>query len=133
MSIGKNAIKRVENNGYSKVKTEAPDMVNSTVIGATDKQVIDMIEKQVAKNTTKKVAQTKSPTPKASTPKKATQKPAVKVTKLTPPTAVVDENLPKIEKPIEEVKTPVKTAKKKAENENGKTYAFGQELPVYLL
>ena len=31
MSIGKNAIKRVENNGYSKVKTAAPDMENSSV------------------------------------------------------------------------------------------------------
>ena len=31
MPIGKNAIKRVENNGYSKVKTDAPDMENSTV------------------------------------------------------------------------------------------------------
>ena len=32
MPIGKNAIKRVENNGYSKVKTSAPDMENSNVI-----------------------------------------------------------------------------------------------------
>ena len=44
MSIGKNAIKRVENNGYSNVKTTAPDMVNSTVIGATSEQVLEMVE-----------------------------------------------------------------------------------------
>ena len=31
MPIGKNAIKRVENNGYSKVKTTAPDMENSVI------------------------------------------------------------------------------------------------------
>ena len=31
MPIGKNALKRVENNGYSKVKSTAPDMENSVV------------------------------------------------------------------------------------------------------
>lgn len=31
MPIGKNAIKRVENNGYSNVETSAPDMENSVV------------------------------------------------------------------------------------------------------
>ena len=31
MPIGKNSIKRVANNGYSNVKTSAPDMENSTV------------------------------------------------------------------------------------------------------
>ena len=35
MPIGKNAIKRVENNGYSKVATSAPDMENSKVIEPT--------------------------------------------------------------------------------------------------
>ena len=32
MPIGKNAIKRVANNGYSNVKTTAPDMENSEVV-----------------------------------------------------------------------------------------------------
>lgn len=32
MPIGKNAIKRVENNGYSNVKTDAPDMLDSEVL-----------------------------------------------------------------------------------------------------
>ena len=31
MPIGKNAIKRVTNNGYSNVKTSAPDMENRVV------------------------------------------------------------------------------------------------------
>ena len=31
MSIGKNAIKRVENNGYSHVHSDAPDMENSVI------------------------------------------------------------------------------------------------------
>ena len=32
MPIGKNSIKRVANNGYSAVKTSAPDMENSTEV-----------------------------------------------------------------------------------------------------
>ena len=36
MPIGKNAIKRVENNGYSKVKSTAPDMENSEVVVAVE-------------------------------------------------------------------------------------------------
>lgn len=32
MPIGKNAIKRVENNGYSNVKSSAPDMENSEIV-----------------------------------------------------------------------------------------------------
>lgn len=59
MSIGKNAIKRVENNGYSNVKTEAPDMVNSTVIGATSPEVIEMVEKEVQKQVAPKKAPAK--------------------------------------------------------------------------
>lgn len=31
MPIGENAIKRVENNGYSKVQTSCPDMENSEI------------------------------------------------------------------------------------------------------
>ena len=60
MSIGKSAIKRVENNGYSKVKTDAPDMQNSHVIAAPAEEVMEKlvapIEKKKApvKKTTKK-------------------------------------------------------------------------------
>lgn len=52
MPIGKNAIKRVENNGYSKVESKAPDMENSQVA-----------EKPVAPKSTKKPA-AKKPAPK---------------------------------------------------------------------
>ena len=45
MPIGKNAIKRVENNGYSKVKTDAPDMENSHVIANPD---VQFVEKMIA-------------------------------------------------------------------------------------
>ncbi len=80
MPIGKNAIKRVENNGYSKVKTDAPDMVNSTVIGATDEQVIKMVESQVEnkieepKKEEVKIESAKKTTAKKTANKKPTQK-----------------------------------------------------------
>lgn len=62
MPIGKNAIKRVENNGYSKVKTSAPDMDNSTVIAKPDAQVVEVLVSPVEtkkKCATKKCAKSK--------------------------------------------------------------------------
>lgn len=56
MPIGKNAIKRVANNGYSKVKTSAPDMENSNVIANPDVQVTEKLVAPVAKATAKKTA-----------------------------------------------------------------------------
>ena len=65
MSIGKSAIKRVENNGYSKVKTAAPDMQNSHVIAAPAEEVTEKLIAPIeAKKTVKKMPK------KASAPKK---------------------------------------------------------------
>jgi topoisomerase IA-like protein len=100
MPIGKNAIKRVENNGYSNVKTEAPDMVNSTVIGATSEQVMNMVESQVEN----KVEEPKKEEVKKPSAKKTTAK-----------------------------KTVAKKPAKKSEEKPGKSYACGEELPIYLL
>ena len=65
MPIGKNAIKRVENNGYSKVKTSAPDMENSNVIANPDPQTIEKmvapVEKAAKKTAAKKPAAKKTP------------------------------------------------------------------------
>ena len=46
MPIGKNAINRVKNNGYSNVETSAPDMENS-VIANPDPQVVEKMVKPV--------------------------------------------------------------------------------------
>ncbi|MBQ3234759.1 MAG: hypothetical protein IJA97_01200 [Clostridia bacterium] len=131
MSIGKNAIKRVENNGYSKVKTEAPDMINSTVIGATDPQVINMIEKSVEKKPVAKATTAKKTT---STAKKATSsKPvAQKVEEVKKPAPATKAEEVKSE-PNKPVKTVKKAPIKPIKSENGKTYKCGDELPVYLL
>ena len=56
MPIGKNAIKRVENNGYSNVKTSAPDMENSNVIANLDPQVMEKMVAPVEQETAAKTA-----------------------------------------------------------------------------
>ena len=65
MSIGKSAIKRVENNGYSKVKTDAPDMQNSHVIASPSEEVMEKlvapVEKKAAKSQTKKAPARRKP------------------------------------------------------------------------
>ena len=76
MPIGKNAIKRVENNGYSKVKTAAPDMENSSVIPNISEEVMEKMVKPVEK----KAAAKKTPAKTSAPAKKAApaKKPAVK-------------------------------------------------------
>ena len=59
MPIGKNALKRVTNNGYSKVASEAPDMENSTHEPETVTPKVEEPKKSVtkekkAKSSTKK-------------------------------------------------------------------------------
>lgn len=88
MSIGKSAIKRVENNGYSKVKSDAPDMQNSHVIAAPNEEVMEKLVKPVEKKTVK--TQTK---------KTATSKKCVKTTR----------------------------------KDGFVSFAFGEDLPYYLL
>lgn len=78
MAIGKNAIKRVENNGYSNVKTSAPDMENSNVIAKPDAQVVEKliapVEEQCAKKTTAKKTTAKKPATKKPATKKVQEK-----------------------------------------------------------
>ena len=68
MSIGKSAIKRVENNGYSKVKTAAPDMQNSHVIAAPAEEVTEKLIAPIEAKTTAKKTRKKT-TKNASLPK----------------------------------------------------------------
>ncbi len=79
MPIGKNAIKRVENNGYSHVQTTAPDMENSHVIANVDEQVMQTLVKPVedgTKKTAPKKTSGKSGTKKSTVAKKPTTKQA---------------------------------------------------------
>ena len=136
MPIGKNAIKRISNNGYSNVTTSAPDMENSVVNEekeiAPKKQetakktapVSKISPKASAKKTPSANASTKAPTKKASP--KAAPKSAPKAT-----------SAPKKSMEVEPTLSPVNTAKKvtgKTENkrDNGCIH-IGGELPIHLL
>ena len=88
MPIGKNAIKRVENNGYSNVKTSAPDMENSNVIANPDVQVVEKLIAPVEKATAKK-----APAKKTVAKKAPAKKPAVKAA----PTAPAKDNFARVE------------------------------------
>ena len=68
MPIGKNALKRVTNNGYSNVSTSAPDMENSEVAEVKEKE-----EKPATKKSTKKPATTEVKVTKAEEKKPATK------------------------------------------------------------
>ena len=70
MPIGKNSIKRVINNGYSKVTTDAPDMENSVVL-TEEKPAPKKKSAAGSASTAKKTAETKTATAKT-TAKKAT-------------------------------------------------------------
>ena len=119
MPIGKNSIKRV-NNGYSKVKTSAPDMENSTVIAKPDAQVENVIIKEVEKKTAAKKAPAKITAEKKPAAKKeADKKSAVKGG--AKPTA----------KKEAAKKAPSLKEEKKADG--FEKFSLGCDLPTYLL
>ena len=67
MPVGKNSLKRVTNNGYSKVATTAPDMDNSVVVTPEEtKEEIKVVEVKAApkKNTAPKTKKPATPKPK---------------------------------------------------------------------
>ena len=76
MPVGKNALKRVSNNGYSKVNTAAPDMEHSEVV---EPEVKLTEKKPVAKKPTVTKPAPKT-APKAKTANK-TEKPKEKDTR----------------------------------------------------
>ncbi len=84
MPIGKNALKRVENNGYSKVESSAPDMENSSVIANIDQQVVDKIIAPVEEKTKAKKS---AKAPVAAPVEQAPAKPKRKYTKKAKPAA----------------------------------------------
>ena len=116
MPIGKNAIKRVENNGYSKVKSSAPDMENSHVIAAPDPQVTEKLIAPVEEATKKAAAKKPAAKKPASTaPKKPTAKKPASTAKK--PAA----KKPAVKKPVEQKKDSFASVK------------LGSDLPYYLL
>lgn len=67
MPVGKNSLKRVTNNGYSKVEAKAPDMENSEIITpAEPKEEVKVVEVKAApkKNTAPRTKKPATPKPK---------------------------------------------------------------------
>lgn len=142
MPIGKNAIKRVSNNGYSKVKTTAPDMENSVsveeiaeapidvevVFNAEEKLEIQKAESRV-KASNKAPAKSKSSEPK----KEAAPK---KVARTEPKKEAAPKKSLEKEPDLSPVKTAEKVIEKPAEkNERqGDGYVnLGGKMPIHLL
>ena len=105
MPIGKNAIKRVTKNGYSNVKTEAPDMENS-VIATPQEPVI--------------------PTKKAEP-----SKPKKTCTKKTAPKKSLEKE--PVLSPVNTAKRVTKKSTKNEESRENGFVNIGKELPIYLL
>ena len=113
MPIGKNAIKRVSNNGYSSVKTTAPDMENS-VVTEEKATVTETVTPPSVEPKAKKPRTAKKPSAKQAAPKKSME----------------------TEPDFSPVKTAEKVTKKntKSEARQGDGYVnLGGELPYYLL
>ena len=119
MPIGKNALKRVTNNGYSKVSVSAPDMENSTVeaVAEEKKKAAPKSEKNPAPKAPVAKAE-KKPAPKAPVAK-AEKKPAPKKKPATP------------KAPIE--KKPQKAEEKITRPDGFIRFGLGADLPVHLL
>ena len=146
MPIGKNAIKRVANNGYSKVNTSAPDMENSVV-----EEKKSAPKKTPAKNPAPKAVTqnkkstsatgTKNPAPKAATVIEEAKKPAAKKSaapKNAQKKTAAAAPKPEMKKSMETEPSfnPVNTAEKvtRDREKNEKGYVnLGSALPVYLL
>lgn len=76
MPIGKNAIKRVSNSGYSNVQTSAPDMENSTIAKAEEAPKVE--EPKIEAPKIEAPATTPEVAPKKTAPKKTAKKPVKK-------------------------------------------------------
>lgn len=125
MPIGKNAIKRVTNNGYSNVKTTAPDMENSIVTEA--KKPVEKKKSTVAEKSKTAAAQE---APKAAANKTSATKAEKKVcaTRTSPAPQKSMETEPEL--------APAKTLEKvvKSTQREGNGYVnLGGKLPYYLL
>ena len=122
MPIGKNAIKRVSNNGYSKVATSAPDMENSTIVKEPAKKETPKKTAPVSNKTTAKKAEPKK---KSAEKAKTTPKKEAKPTKKAPTKA------PKAKA------TPTPVLKNEQKNDtrvlNNGCINIGGEMPIYLL
>lgn len=125
MPIGKNAIKRVSNSGYSNVQTSAPDMENSTIAKAEEAPKVEEPKVEAPKAQAPKIeapATAPEVAPKKTAPKKTAKAPAPKKSM---------EREPELS-PVATLKKVTKKAKP-TQNRVCSYFAIGEELPIYLL
>ena len=125
MPIGKNAIKRVSNNGYSKVASSAPDMENSTVSVAKKAEKVEKTEKKSAPVSNKTAEKKTAPKAKSAPKSKVETKSAPKAEKKAPA------------KIAKTTATPAPVLKNETKSDarvtdNGCVHV-GREMPIYLL
>lgn len=129
MPIGKNSINRVKNNGYSKVKSTAPDMENS-VIAAVEKTEAPKTE-SVKTGRRKTVGTTVATEKKTASEKKTAHAEETVAAKKAGPTVKAE---PK--KKSAEVKLEVKEERSEVTEAGRKDSGYiniGTDMPVYLL
>ena len=119
MPIGKNALKRVSNNGYSNVKATAPDMENSEIIEAKSEIAEAKPEEKESVMPVEKSESVKKAEPKA----KIESKPAEKTASVKKKTASKKADTAKEDKHTEDFTRPDGFVK----------VSFGMDMPVYLL
>ena len=125
MPIGKNALKRVSNNGYSSVNTSLPDMENSEIV---ENATVQTEEKTAPKKVTRstKKAETKTEV-KSTTKATAKTETAKSTTKATAKTETATKSTAKAKKSTEE------KADTTTHPDVFVKVALGMDMPEYLL
>ena len=135
MPIGQNSIKRVENGGYTKIESTAPDMENSTL--EAKKPATVQVEKKPsgskkAKDTAKKASNDAPAVKKPEEKKKSTKTAPASKKSATP--SKKSESTAKKESAAKKVSPAPAPAKAEEKKPDGfERYSFGDELPTHLL
>ena len=143
MPIGKNALKRVSNNGYSGVNTSAPDMENSEIVEVQAPVTEVKPEPKKVGRPAKKAEEKSEPKKVGRPPKKAEEETAPKRKPGRPPKSPEEKaasakaapkknNTPKVNKP--KVEAPeIKTVEETSHPDGFVKISCGMDMPAYLL
>lgn len=132
MPIGKNSLKRVSNNGYSKVNTSAPDMENSEI--SLVAAAAEVTEERLRPKTEKKPSENKESSKKTDSKKAAPKKAVAKKTPAAPKKAASAAKRSTAQKAESPVEQPTSVSLDASEKRCGEGYVnLGGSLPYYLL
>lgn len=136
MPLGRDSIKRVKNNGYSRVTTSAPDMENSSIVEPIEVSVVvvDIPVTEPAKEPKKATKKKAEPKQTIKEKEPAKKKPAAK--KKSEPKPAKTKRSSKKPTPVSnnDIPTPTEVAETVTGREaEGYINLGGGDLPVYLL